>query len=95
MVLNPGKSWLGLIVIEEKLTNLYQFLRTNLCSFCVQYKIICFTDVDECMENHRICLFGRCDNTLGSYRCICDRGFTVSSDSTFCTDMNECADTSK
>lgn len=50
-------------------------------------------DIDECYENPRICLNGRCDNTPGSYTCACLPGFIDSSDKTFCTDLDECANT--
>lgn len=48
-------------------------------------------DVDECYENPRICLNGRCENTQGSYRCLCEAGFSVSADGAFCVDTNECS----
>jgi len=47
-------------------------------------------DVDECYENPKICLNGKCRNTPGSYLCECQSGYTVSPDGTFCTDVNEC-----
>lgn len=50
-------------------------------------------DVDECFENPRICLNGACENTPGSYECVCLPGFTTSADGTFCIDTDECADT--
>lgn len=49
------------------------------------------SDINECVENPRICLNGRCENTPGSYHCICQSGFTPSRDSTFCVDMDECS----
>lgn len=54
-----------------------------------------FLDIDECYENPRICLNGRCDNTQGSYTCTCLPGFIESSDKTFCIDLDECANTGK
>lgn len=48
-------------------------------------------DIDECYENPRICLNGRCDNVPGSYRCVCQQGFIPSIDGTFCEDVDECA----
>ena len=47
-------------------------------------------DMDECQENSRICLNGRCVNVPGSFRCECERGYTHSADGTFCTDLDEC-----
>ena len=52
-----------------------------------------FSDVDECRENARICLSGRCENLDGSYRCICDNGYTHATDGSFCTDQDECSET--
>lgn len=42
-------------------------------------------DIDECDENGRVCLNGRCVNTPGSYRCICNPGYQLSIDGAFCT----------
>lgn len=47
-------------------------------------------DVDECYENPKLCLNGRCINTAGSYRCECQSGFIPTSDDGFCVDVNEC-----
>lgn len=55
--------------------------------------VVCFLDIDECYENPRICLNGRCENTPGSYTCACLPGFVESSDRTFCSDMDECSTT--
>ena len=51
------------------------------------------SDLDECYENPRICLSGRCENTPGSYKCTCLDGFTPSIDQAFCVDRDECVDT--
>ncbi len=35
-----------------------------------------FSDVDECVEEQHVCVGrGECENTLGSYRCVCQRGY--------------------
>ena len=33
-----------------------------------------FKDVDECM-NLDVCNDGKCNNTIGSFECLCDKGF--------------------
>ena len=38
--------------------------------------VLCETDVDECNDTQQPCVFGECMNTVGSYDCICDEGFT-------------------
>lgn len=35
-------------------------------------------DENECQTKPGICENGRCVNTVGSYRCECNEGFTVS-----------------
>lgn len=52
-----------------------------------------YLDIDECYENARVCLKGRCENIPGSYRCVCQDGYTPSLDGTFCVDLDECAET--
>ncbi|MED6269631.1 hypothetical protein CHARACLAT_001530 [Characodon lateralis] len=48
-------------------------------------------DIDEC-NNETICgSHGFCENTDGSFRCQCDRGYTnPPGDITRCVDLNEC-----
>ncbi|XP_040269935.1 fibrillin-1 [Bufo bufo] len=48
-------------------------------------------DIDECLQNGRICNNGRCVNTDGSFHCVCNAGFQVSSDGKNCQDMDECS----
>ncbi|KAF6351732.1 latent transforming growth factor beta binding protein 2 [Rhinolophus ferrumequinum] len=47
-------------------------------------------DIDEC-ANDTVCgSHGFCDNTEGSFRCLCDQGFETSSSGWECVDVNEC-----
>lgn len=34
-----------------------------------------FTDMDECATFDNVCVFGRCVNTYGMFKCICDKGY--------------------
>ena len=47
-------------------------------------------DIDECAIMPGACRNGRCLNTHGSYRCICDKGYKTSTDGMRCVDINEC-----
>lgn len=47
-------------------------------------------DIDECQTLPNLCNNGQCINAMGSYRCICDRGFKPDSTKTACNDVNEC-----
>ena len=44
---------------------------------------VLFVDIDECKQEN-ICKNGRCMNDPGSFKCVCDRGFTPSSDGKAC-----------
>nr|XP_023421883.1 latent-transforming growth factor beta-binding protein 2 isoform X3 [Cavia porcellus] len=47
-------------------------------------------DIDEC-ANDTVCgSHGFCDNTDGSFRCLCDQGFETSPSGWDCIDVNEC-----
>ncbi|MEE6491205.1 hypothetical protein FKM82_016127 [Ascaphus truei] len=48
-------------------------------------------DMDECRQNPRPCANGRCENTVGSFRCACSTGFSTNPQGTECTDIDECA----
>lgn len=49
------------------------------------------SDIDEC-STPSICQNGECDNTLGSYKCRCEEGYSVKPDQEGpgCTDDDEC-----
>uniref|UniRef100_A0A3Q3K9E0 EGF-like domain-containing protein n=1 Tax=Monopterus albus TaxID=43700 RepID=A0A3Q3K9E0_MONAL len=45
-----------------------------------------FINIDECRQAP--CSNGRCENTPGSYRCVCHHGYKLQDNT--CTDINEC-----
>ncbi len=48
-------------------------------------------DIDECQRFSNLCKNGKCINTPGSYRCLCNTGFDSNgSNGTKCVDRNEC-----
>ncbi|RMC01268.1 hypothetical protein DUI87_22217 [Hirundo rustica rustica] len=47
-------------------------------------------DIDECSIIPGICEGGVCSNTVGSYFCICPRGFVTSVDGSCTPDIDEC-----
>ncbi|XP_053387368.1 fibrillin-2-like isoform X2 [Mercenaria mercenaria] len=48
-------------------------------------------DIDECTTTEHLCHQG-CDNTNGSYRCTCEKGYDLDSDGFHCSDIDECTD---
>lgn len=52
-------------------------------------------DINECEQSGICPKPGRCVNILGSYRCICPRGFKLDSSGTYCIDTDECLDDTK
>lgn len=54
-----------------------------------------FIDINECDEPGVCPKPGRCVNILGSFKCICPRGFKLDSSGTYCFDADECADDTK
>ncbi|XP_043193529.1 fibrillin-2-like isoform X1 [Amphibalanus amphitrite] len=48
------------------------------------------SDIDECRTIPGLCQNGRCINTLGSYRCMCNRGYKPDHTGMHCIDVNEC-----
>lgn len=47
-------------------------------------------DINECDEDHDICLNGYCENEDGSYKCLCHQGYQLSADNRTCLDVDEC-----
>lgn len=51
---------------------------------------ICEADIDECaLGTHECVALATCENTVGSYECICPDGYTA--DERTCIDIDECA----
>lgn len=61
-----------------------------LFSFSVRQEAIKFllytfeTDIDECAIIPGACKNGRCLNTMGSFRCVCDKGYKTDIDGKKC-----------
>ena len=48
------------------------------------------SDIDECRNMPDACMNGRCINTMGSYRCLCNTGYKVAPSGSECVDFDEC-----
>ena len=54
------------------------------------------SDVNECLEQPGLCVSpAQCINTLGSFKCMCPRGFQLDPTGTQCLDNDECIDDSR
>lgn len=49
-----------------------------------------FTDINECTVFHNLCVFGKCENTFGMFRCECNDGYKLDGSGGNCTDIDEC-----
>uniref|UniRef100_A0A672TJ02 Fibrillin 2 n=1 Tax=Strigops habroptila TaxID=2489341 RepID=A0A672TJ02_STRHB len=49
-----------------------------------------YKDINECKMFPGMCMNGKCRNTIGSFKCRCNSGFTVDMAERNCTDINEC-----
>ena len=60
----------------------FNFLRNF--SFIFDFNYNFFLDIDECNTIPNLCRNGRCINTLGSYRCMCNKGYRPDHSGTRC-----------
>uniref|UniRef100_A0A8C2J4J2 Fibrillin 2b n=1 Tax=Cyprinus carpio TaxID=7962 RepID=A0A8C2J4J2_CYPCA len=81
----------------------------SLCELCplpgtIQYKKMCplgpgYTtdgrDINECEVMPNLCKNGQCINSVGSFRCHCNVGYTNDFTGTSCVDMDECSQSPK
>lgn len=66
-----------------------KILKTSECPLKSQVPNV--SDVDECTTQQHICGYGECYNTIGSYNCRCEEGYSVKPDQgPGCTDDDEC-----
>uniref|UniRef100_A0A8C2EZ36 Fibrillin 2b n=1 Tax=Cyprinus carpio TaxID=7962 RepID=A0A8C2EZ36_CYPCA len=81
----------------------------SLCELCplpgtIQYKKMCplgpgYTtdgrDINECEVMPNLCKNGQCINSVGSFRCHCNVGYTNDFTGTSCVDLDECSQSPK
>lgn len=44
-----------------------------------------FTDINECLLTPRPCLAGQCENTVGSFQCVCPSGYRSNAQQNLCS----------
>ncbi|KAM9367882.1 fibrillin-2 [Phaethornis superciliosus] len=49
-----------------------------------------YKDINECKVFPAMCMNGKCRNTIGSFKCRCNSGFTLDMEERNCTDIDEC-----
>ncbi|NXD85850.1 FBN2 protein, partial [Halcyon senegalensis] len=49
-----------------------------------------YKDINECKVFPGMCMNGKCRNTIGSFKCRCNSGFTLDMEERNCTDIDEC-----
>ncbi|KAB0392530.1 hypothetical protein E2I00_001724, partial [Balaenoptera physalus] len=49
-----------------------------------------YKDINECKAFPGMCTYGKCRNTIGSFKCRCNSGFALDLEERNCTDIDEC-----
>ncbi|XP_036266053.1 fibrillin-2 isoform X3 [Pipistrellus kuhlii] len=49
-----------------------------------------YKDINECKAFPGMCTYGKCRNTIGSFKCRCNNGFALDMEERNCTDIDEC-----
>lgn len=49
-----------------------------------------FKDINECKMIFSFCIYGKCRNIIGSFKCRCDSGFVLDFEERNCIDIDEC-----
>lgn len=47
-------------------------------------------DINECDMFSNLCVYGKCENIFGMFRCECDDGYKLDGSGGNCTDVDEC-----
>lgn len=90
----PGRD--GISCIGKNITTsalIRCSLLSRVCKRIVRYYVFFFfsKDIDECATQPRICGYGECYNTIGSFNCRCEEGYSVKpAEGPACTDDDEC-----
>ena len=59
-------------------------------SLMTRHTSVSAADVNECVQTPAPCRYD-CENSDGSYRCLCPTGFVLDLDGSSCKDLDECA----
>lgn len=71
-------------VTERLCLSIPYLVLVGLCLFPVWCSMSLFADIDECVNNTVCDSHGFCDNTAGSFRCLCYQGFQAPQDGQGC-----------
>ena len=55
----------------------------------ISSQVLFLVDINECSILNGGCSY-RCENTVGSYKCVCSKGYELQSNGRTCVNINEC-----